>query len=314
MSINQILFDEIAPEASPQGPTLPRDPAPPGAQELDARSWKARLVKSSRYLLRHPGLALAILFVVVVILSGFWPGLFTSQSPVAIHPNDLLKAPSWSHPFGTDALGRDMFSRLVHGSRLSLEGTGVAVAFACVVGLLLGTLSGFFGGWVDAIIMRLIDVLLSIPALLFALTLVTALGFGEIQVAIAVGFGMCPGFARTTRSEVLRVRTLPYVEAARTGGASWSRIMLRHVLPNSTGPVAALAVLDIGTAVLVLSTLSFLGFGAPPPATDWGGIVSDGSQSLAIAPYLVLLPSLVICLWVFSANHIGLTIRQHQDR
>jgi peptide/nickel transport system permease protein len=180
--------------------------------------------------------------------------------------------------------------------------------------LLLGTVSGFFGGWVDAIIMRLIDVLLSIPALLFALTLVTALGFGEVQVAIAVGFGMCPGFARTTRAEVLRVRTLPYVEAARTGGVGWLRIMLRHVLPNSTGPVAALAVLDIGTAVLVLSTLSFLGFGAAPPATDWGDIVSDGSQSLAIAPYLVLLPSLVIILWVFSANHLGLTIRQHQDR
>jgi peptide/nickel transport system permease protein len=308
MSVDQILFDQIDTGASADGP----EPARSG--ELDARSRKARLITGARYLARHPGVVLAILFMAVVILSGIWPGLFTSQSPIEIHPTDLLKGPSLHHLFGTDALGRDMFSRMVHGSRLSLEGTGIAVAFACVTGLLLGTVSGFFGGWIDAIIMRLIDVLLSIPALLFALTLVTALGFGEVQVAIAVGFGMCPGFARTTRAEVLRVRTLPYVEAARTGGVGWLRIMLKHVLPNSTGPVAALAVLDIGTAVLVLSTLSFLGFGAAPPATDWGDIVSDGSQSLAIAPYLVLLPSLVIILWVFSANHLGLTIRQHQDR
>jgi peptide/nickel transport system permease protein len=308
MSVDQILLDQIDTGASADRPA----PAAPG--ELDARSRKARLVTAARYLARHPGVLLAILFMVAVILSGLWPSLFTSQSPTQINTTDLLKGPSLQHLFGTDALGRDMFSRMVHGSRLSLEGTGIAVGFACVTGLLLGTVSGFFGGWVDAIIMRLIDVLLSIPALLFALTLVTALGFGEVQVAIAVGFGMCPGFARTTRAEVLRVRTLPYVEAARTGGVGWLRIMLRHVLPNSTGPVAALAVLDIGTAVLVLSTLSFLGFGAAPPATDWGDIVSDGSQSLAIAPYLVLLPSLVIILWVFSANHLGLTIRQHQDR
>lgn len=308
MSVDQIVIDQFDAGTPVDGP------GPTGVPELDARSWKARLTTGSRYLARHPGVVLAALFMVLVILSGLWPGLFTSQNPAQVNPGAILKGPSSQHIFGTDALGRDMFSRVVHGSRLSLEGTAIAVSFACVVGLLLGTVSGFFGGWVDAIIMRLIDVLLSIPALLFALTLVTALGFGEVQVAIAVGFGMCPGFARTTRSEVLRVRTLPYVEAARTGGAGWLRIMLRHVLPNSTGPVAALAVLDIGTAVLVLSTLSFLGFGAPPPATDWGGIVSDGSQSLAIAPYLVLLPSLVIIVWVFSANHLGLTIRQHQDR
>jgi peptide/nickel transport system permease protein len=308
MSVDQIVIDQLDTGAPADGPE------PTRIGELDSRSWKARLITGSRYLSRHPGVVLALLFMGLVILSAFWPGLFTSQDPAQVNPNALLKGPSAQHLFGTDALGRDMFSRVVHGSQLSLEGPAIAVSFACVVGLLLGTVSGFFGGWVDSIIMRLIDVLLSIPALLFALTLVTALGFGEVQVAIAVGFGMCPGFARTTRSEVLRVRTLPYVEAARTGGTGWLRIMLRHVLPNSTGPVAALAVLDIGTAVLVLSTLSFLGFGAPPPATDWGGIVSDGSQSLAIAPYLVLLPSLVIILWVFSANHIGLTIRQHQDR
>jgi peptide/nickel transport system permease protein len=308
MSVDQILLDEIDTGASAAGPK------PADAGELDARSPKTRLITSSRYLSRRPGVVLAFLYMAVVVLAAVWPSLFTGASPIEVNPTDLLKGPSVHHLFGTDALGRDMFSRVVHGTRLPLEGTGIAVSFAGVVGLLLGTASGFFGGWVDAIIMRFIDVLLSIPALLFALTLVTALGFGEVQVAIAVGFGMTPGFARTTRAEVLRVRTLPYVEAARTGGVGWLRIMFKHVLPNSTGPVAALAVLDIGTAVLVLSTLSFLGFGAPPPATDWGDIVSDGSQSLAIAPYLVLLPSLVVILWVFSANHVGLTIRQHQDK
>ncbi|PHX50457.1 ABC transporter permease, partial [Pseudomonas syringae pv. syringae] len=141
----------------------------------------------------------------------------------------------------------------------------LAVGIAMAGGLSLGVISGFAGGRIDAVIMRLIDVLLALPGLLLALAIVTAIGFGTLPVAIAVGVGIIPGFARTTRAEVLRVKTLPYVEAARLGGASWTRTLLRHILPNAWGPVAVLATLDFGAAILATAGLSFLGFGAEPP-------------------------------------------------
>jgi peptide/nickel transport system permease protein len=273
---------------------------------------QSRVVGGLVWLSRHWSLLLAVAVVVIVLLWAIIPGVFTHDNPVTIVPTAKFRPPSAKHWFGTDELGRDLFTRVIYGTRLTLEGTGIAVAFASVAGLTLGTLAGFVGDWVDAVVMRLVDVLLAIPALLLALTLVTALGFGTVQVAFAVGFGITPGFARTTRAEVLRVKTLPYVEAARTGGVGWLRVMLRHVLPNSTGPVTALAVLDVGTSVLVISSLSFLGFGAPPPRADWGGLISDGSQWLVTNPTMALLPGIFVVLLVFSVNHIALAIQARQ--
>jgi peptide/nickel transport system permease protein len=152
--------------------------------------------------------------------------------------------------------------------------------------------------------------MLAIPVLLLALTVVTALGFGTVQAALAVGFAIMPEFARTTRSEVLRVRTLPYIEAARTGGAGWGRILVRHVLPNSWGPVLVLAVLDCGIAILAISSLSFLGFGAPPPAADWGSLISSGRDYLVTSPWLALLPGLFVTAVVFSVNHIARAVEE----
>ncbi|WKK71115.1 ABC transporter permease subunit [Rathayibacter oskolensis] len=165
----------------------------------------------------------------------------------------------------------------------------IAIAIALVGGLALGVASGYAGGVVDAVVMRIVDVLLAIPGLLLALAIVTAIGFGTLPVALAVGIGILPGFARTTRAEVLRVKTLPYVEAARTGGATRLRVLVRHVLPNSWGPVAVLAVLDLGTAIIAVAALSFLGFGAAPPAAEWGTLYPErtqlpGDQPVALAP------------------------------
>jgi peptide/nickel transport system permease protein len=176
--------------------------------------------------------------------------------------------------------------------------------------LSFGIVSGFYGGWVDAVIMRIVDTLLAIPALLFALAIITSVGYGTIPVALAVGLGVIPGFARTTRAEVLRVKTQPFIEAARASGASWIRVLLRHILPNSWGPVAVLAVLDAGVVIIAIASLSFLGFGAPPPASEWGTLISDGRDYLVTSWWLSLLPGLFVALLVLSLNHISKTLQE----
>lgn len=271
-----------------------------------------RLLDQATPLLRRPGFVLALLLVLFTLLAALVPTLFTGVDPYATQPSAKLLPPSTAHWFGTDELGRDLYTRVLYGARLSVEAALIAVGLALVVGLGLGIVSGFVGGRLDAIIMRVIDVLLALPGLLLALAIVTAIGFGTIPVAIAVGVGIIPGFARTTRAEVLRIKTLPYVEAARLGGASWGRTLLRHVLPNAWGPVAVLATLDVGAAILATAGLSFLGFGAAPPAAEWGTLIANGRHFLITAPWVSLLPGLFLVLVVFSLNHLARTFEEIQ--
>ena len=278
--------------------------------DRDGTSNRAR--QTAYALLRRPGFLLAVVYVALVILSAIAPRLFTSGDPTQTAPRDKFLAPSLSHLFGTDELGRDLFTRMVHGSALSIEATAISVGVAVVAGLTIGVVSGYAGGWVDSLLMRFVDVLLAIPALLLALAIVTALGFGTVNVALAVGVGLTPGFARVTRAEVLRVKTLPYVEAARSSGAGPLRVLRRHILPNSWGPVAVLAVLDFGTAILAVSSLSFLGFGAPPPEAEWGSLVAAGRTYLVTSPWLTLLPGLAVGAAVYALNHIGKTFEELQ--
>jgi peptide/nickel transport system permease protein len=261
-------------------------------------------------LARKPVFVAAVLYILFVAVSAFVPRLFTSWGPYDTYPESALRAPSPHHLFGTDVYGRDLWTRVLYGSPLTIKATLIALAIALVAGLGLGVLSGFFGGVTDSLLMRAVDVLLAIPGLLLALSIVTALGYGTIPVAVAVGVGIVPGFARTTRAEVLRVKTLPYVEAARAGGASWGRVLLRHILPNSWGPVAVLAVLDAGVAVIAIASLSFLGFGAAPPAAEWGTLIADGRNYLITAWWLSLLPGLFVALLVLSLNHISQTLQE----
>lgn len=293
-------------------------PAPATAAEASARRERAahgrtaRRLRTVRLLLRRPGFLVALVFAVFVLVSAVAPALFTGYDPYATAPADKLLPPSPAHLFGTDELGRDLFARVLHGGALTIQATVVAIAIALVGGLALGVVSGYTGGVVDAVIMRVVDVLLAIPGLLLALAIVTAIGFGTLPVALAVGIGILPGFARTTRAEVLRVKTLPYVEAARTGGATRLRVLVRHVLPNSWGPVAVLAVLDLGTAIIAVAALSFLGFGAAPPAAEWGTLISSGRNYLVTSPWLSLLPGLFVGLLVFSLNHVAKTVDEVQ--
>ncbi|MGW7381722.1 ABC transporter permease [Streptomyces sp. NPDC054794] len=296
--MSQSLVDDPAEAALGLARPVAAGPEPDPGRRADVR----RLL---RFVVRRPGLLLSVVVLVLVVLASFWPDLFTSQDPLKGVPSQNFRGPNGSHWFGTDELGRDVFSRVVHGAQLSLKATLIAVLVAFVVGGLLGVVAGFVGRWVDDVLMRFVDVLLSIPALFMSLALVTALGYGTVKVAVAVGIASVAAFARVARAEVLRVRQAVFVEASRASGARWYSVLGRHVLPNAAGPVIVLATLDFGSSILAVSALSFLGYGAPPPAPEWGTLISDGRNYLANAWWLTALPGLAIAATVLATNRIA---------
>ncbi|AYG05376.1 ABC transporter permease [Gryllotalpicola protaetiae] len=286
----------------------PREHSSLGAERATAHRAVAAERSRARFLLaalKRPGLVISVLVIALVILWAFAPGLFTHHDPLVGNVVDRLQAPTATHIFGTDNLGRDLWARVVYGSAQSLAATFLAVVLALVVGSVLGLLAGFLRGWVDDVIMRVMDVVLAIPTVLLSLAIITALGFGIVNVAVAVGFASAASFARVMRSEVITISTALYVEAARASGVRWYTVLRRHVLPNSLGPVLSLSALEFGTAVLAISSLSFLGFGAPPPAPEWGALISEGRNYLATSWWLTTFPGLVIVLVVLSANRIS---------
>ena len=261
--------------------------------------------------------ATVLLSAAVILLVLAWsiaPGLFTGHDPAVGIPDDKFIAPGAQHWLGTDHLGRDLLTRIVHGSASSMTSALIAVAIGVAVGGALGLVGGYLGGWVDAVIGRVVDVLLAIPGFLLAVVVVTALGYDTRNAAIATGVSAVAVFARLMRSEVLRVRTSVFIEAARLSGASAGYVLLRHVLPNAVRPVLSLAVLQFGIAILVIAGLAFLGYGDPPPASDWGLLVSDGREHLLHAPWLVLAPGLVIAVVVLSVSRLSRHLDQGRNR
>jgi peptide/nickel transport system permease protein len=287
--------------------TEPLDEVPPGSATAQpvAATPRERVARALRFFVRRPGLVVSIVFVVLVLIAAFAPTLLASGDPAAGVPADKLQPPSAAHVFGTDYLGRDVYTRVVHGAALSLQATVIAVAVALVVGGLIGLLAGFAGRWVDEGLMRVVDVLMAIPAILLSLALITALGYGTIKVAIAVGIASVANFARVMRAETLRIRQSTYVEAARSVGTRWHVTLVRHVLPNAAGPVLVLAVLEFGLAILAVSSLSFLGYGAPPPAPEWGSLIAEGRNYIAASWWLCAMPGFAIAATVLSVNRIS---------
>ncbi|HXW80851.1 MAG TPA: ABC transporter permease [Acidimicrobiales bacterium] len=289
------------------GPAAEAAAHPTKAQEVvlepgPRRVGRARYAAS--YLARRPGLLMSILWMTAVVLAAFVPSLFTSASPLAVGAA-ITAPPSWHHLFGTDQIGRDLFSRVVYGSSLSMRASLIAVLVGLLLGGPLGLVAGYVGGPLDAGLMRVVDVLLSIPALLLSLAVVLALGFGLTDVALAVGVAFIASSARVTRGEVLKIRQSPYVEAARAGGARQGRVLVRHVLPSAVEPLLVLAALEFGEAILYISTLSFLGYGVQPPAPEWGSLVADGRDYLNTAWWLTTMPGLTIVVTVLAANRIS---------
>ncbi len=289
----------------------PAGSEPDAAATAPRRGASARALAALRGAVRRPSLTLAVLAILLVLVWAVAPGLFTHWDPLVGDVSDRLQGPSVQHVFGTDNLGRDLWARVVYGAADSLASTALAVALALVVGSFFGLIAGFVRGWVDDAIMRVMDVVLAIPSVLLSLAIITALGFGTVNVAIAVGFASAASFALVMRSEVISISTALYVEAARASGVRWYTVLRRHVLPNSLGPVLALSALEFGTAVLAISSLSFLGFGAPPPAPEWGALISEGRNYLAIAWWLTTFPGLVIVAIVLAANRISHAVEKN---
>ncbi|PWH07636.1 ABC transporter permease [Brachybacterium endophyticum] len=257
---------------------------------------------------------LALLVLALVLAFSLVPGLLTRSDPAAGIPAAKFTAPGTQYLLGTDHLGRDLLSRIVHGSASSMTSALVAVAIGVIVGGAIGLVAGYAGGWADAVLGRLVDVLLAIPSFLLAVVVVTALGYDTRNAAIATGVSAVAVFARLMRAEVLRVRTSVFIEAARLNGGSGGYVLVRHVLPNAVRPVLSLAVLQFGLAILTIAGLAFLGYGDPPPASDWGLLVADGREHLLHAPWLVLAPGLTIAIVVLSVSRLSRFIDTERNR
>lgn len=257
-----------------------------------------------------PTLVLSWAILLVAIAFALAPGLFTPHSGTVGLAGNQLRAPDAVHWLGTDEIGRDVLARIIFGAINSLSGAIVAVFVGFVGGTTLGLLAGSIGGRIDTIVMRIVDVLLSVPGLLLQLSIIIILGFGTVNVAIAVGTTTIAGFARLMRSEVIRVRRAEYVEAAFGSGGRFAAVLWRHVLPNSLGTVIAFAALQFGSAILAISTLGFLGYGAPPPTPEWGLLISEGRKYLTTAWWLTTFPGLAVILVVLAANRISQSLRR----
>jgi peptide/nickel transport system permease protein len=251
------------------------------------------------------GLVIIILMVAGAILAP----VLAPYDPDAITESEI-QAPSARHWFGTDDLGRDLLSRSLYGARISLSVGVVAVVIAVLIGTLLGALSGYYGGWLDGLVMRFVDVMLAFPSIFLILAIQTMLSPNIYNVMVVIGLTSWMGVSRLVRGEFLRIRELQYVEAARAIGCSDLRIIFRHILPNAAGPIIVAATLGMAGAVLTESALSFLGLGVQPPLSSWGNMLMDSQAYMRDAPWMAVIPGVLILLTVLSLYFIGEGLRE----
>ena len=232
---------------------------------------------------------------------------------VGMNMAERLQTPSAKHWFGTDGYGRDVFARIIHGSRLSLSLSIISMLIAVAVGSMIGAISGYFGGRVDDVLMRLMDMLLAIPPMLMSISIVAALGRSMANLMLALALAYMPVFARVIRSSILSVKDQEFVEAARACGTSDARIILRHIIPNAVGPIIVQATLAMGSSILTISSLSFMGMGIQPPQPEWGTMLYEGRDLIRTSPYLVIFPGAAIAVSVLSLNLLGDGLRDALD-
>jgi peptide/nickel transport system permease protein len=292
-------------------PVAPAVPITPAAEPARVRAGRLRRLSE---VARSPVLVLSWVIVLVVVGWAVAPQLFTSYSPYEGDTTASFAPPSAEHWFGTDRLGRDLFARSVYGAHTTLTATLLAVLIAFGIGVLVGLISGFAGGVVDTAIMRVVDVFLAIPSLLLAMVVVSVLGYSTNNIALAVGVSSIASFARVMRAQVLAVVTQDYVRAAYGLGVSRLRVLARHVVPNSLSSAVALAALEVGTAVLAVASLGFLGYGAPPPEPEWGLLVAEGRDYVAVHPWASILPGLALAVVVIATHRISTSFRKDVRR
>jgi peptide/nickel transport system permease protein len=256
-----------------------------------------------------PGLVLVILVVSIALLAN----VIAPHDPNEQFAGKRFAQPGIEFPLGTDALGRDILSRLVYGARPSVGSAALATLLIVVIGVTLGSLAGYLGGWVDEVIMRVVEVLLALPSLLLALALVGILGPSLENVILGAVLVWWAGYARLVRALVLELRARPYVESAIAVGVQTPRIIVRHILPNIIGPIIVLASLEMGTLILIIAGLNFLGLGVQPPTAEWGAMLNQGRPFFQLVPELMLYPGLLITLTVMGFNLLGDGLRDVLD-
>lgn len=266
-----------------------------------------------RSLWRHRGGRIGLILLAVVILASICAPLLTPYGPNEQIRGGQLQGMSWEHPFGTDYLGRDIYTRTLYGSRVSLIAGALAVLLGAVMGTFMGITAGFMGGWTDVVMMRLSDAISAFPSILLGAAVVAVLGPGFIQVAIAIAISQAPLFARLTRAIAMVERGQEYVEAAQSMGARSGRIMLRHILPNALGPVAVQASLSVGIAILLEAGLSFLGLGVQPPTPSWGQMLADALRFIDFIPAYAIFPGLALTVVLVGVNLVADALRDQFD-
>jgi ABC-type dipeptide/oligopeptide/nickel transport system permease subunit len=282
-----------------------RGEAVPAGRSLASDAW--RRLRRSKSALIGGGLLLAI------VVGALLAPLISPYDPIKTSQRTSLEAPSATHLMGTDRFGRDVLTRVLWGGRLSLPVGFVSVVIAAVIGVALGLLAGFYGGRLDALIMRCVDLLLAFPGILLALAIVAILGASLLNLMIAVGIASIPDYVRITRGTVLSIKEREFVLAARTVGARDTALLLRHILPNVLAPLIVLATLGMASAIITGSALSFLGLGIKPPTPEWGNMLSEGREFLQRAWWVAFFPGLAIMLTVFAINLLGDGLRDALD-
>ncbi len=264
---------------------------------------------------RLPGLAVfGVLLLVLFVLCALFAPALAPHDPALLDLNARLLPPSHAHLFGTDELGRDILSRTIFGARISLIVAVSVVAISLAIGLLMGALAGFYGGWMDAVInIYVMNAFLALPGILLAIAFVAFLGPGLWNLIFALSIGGWVGYARLVRAQVMAVKEREFVEAARALGANDLRIFLRHILPNIVQPLIVQAAIGMAGAVLAEATLSFLGLGIPPPAASWGSMLNDARSHLFESPHMIAFPAIAVMLCVLSFNFIGDALRDRMD-
>jgi len=271
-------------------------------------------MKKKNFLLRYPVFCVFALLAVLIILAAvFAPVICGDSDPLKGNLADSIQPPSDEHIFGTDKMGRDIFTRVMYGAQTSLVSTFALVGIVFVIGTLLGVISGFFGGIVDAVIMRLADMMMSFPGLVLAIAVAGILGASMENAMIAIATVTWPKYARLARSLVMKIRHADFVEAARVTGSRTPYILARYMLPNVLPTMVITAATDIGGMMMELAALSFLGFGAVPPSPEWGRMLSEGKDFMQSAPWLMIFPGLAIFVTVVVFNMLGDSLRDILD-
>ena len=282
---------------------------------MNSRKRRGQLSIIWRRLRRDRMAMLGLAILSVMILLALAADLIADYDTAVIGMNmrERLQTPSARHWFGTDGYGRDVFARIIHGSRLSLSLSIFAMAAAVAIGSLIGSVAGYYGGRVDNLLMRLMDVLLAIPPMLMSISIVAALGHSMVNLMIALSLAYIPVFARVIRSSILSVKGQEFIEAAKACGTSDARIIWRHIIPNAIGPIIVQATLAMGSTILIISSLSFMGMGIQPPQPEWGTMLYEGRDLIRTSPYLVIIPGIAIALAVLSLNLLGDGLRDALD-